>query len=153
MAMTLKEQIDGLAAQVAAKEADIGALKAAHESAIAALKAEHVAALDKGKADIEAALKERDASEASVAHMKLDLDKLAGELAQANAARASAEAKLANPAFEHASAAGIPAVKEVNTESGIETPEQFQAKYDAESDPAKRTAMWQARQVRLGKKD
>jgi hypothetical protein len=150
--MTLKEQIDGLTAQLSAKDADIAAMKAAHEAAIVALKAECEGKYASAAALVKALSADVDTAKAATIAVEAERDGIKKQLAEQTARAESAEQKLSsNPAFEHASAKGVKPVSEVNTESGIETDEQFLAKYNAEKDPAKRTLMYQARMKLLQK--
>jgi len=149
--MTMKEQIDGLTAQIAAKDADIVAAKEAHDTAIKQMQAEHEAKLaGAAKTATELAAKV-DAAQAETVAAKLETAAMQTLLATQTARAESAEAKLVNPAIEHASAKGVEPLKEVNAETSVETDDQFLAKYNAEPDAVKRTLMYQARQKLLQK--
>jgi hypothetical protein len=151
MTMTLKEQIDSQMAQLAAKDAEIAKAKADGEAAISALKADHNAKIAEAVKTAQGLAAEMDVAKETLKTGKLEREVLATQLAAQTARAESAESKLQNPAFDHASAKGVAPVKEVNTETGIETDEQFLVKYNAETDPAKRTLMYQARQKLLQK--
>ena len=72
---------------------------------------------------------------------KAEFEKLSAE-AEAQKARAeSAEQKLQNPAFEHASS-GASNPPAPNAGEGVKPLEQFQTEYHAEKDSAKRATMW-----------
>lgn len=146
---TLKEQIDELTAKVIAKDGELAALKTAHEQVLSDIGQNAAAKLAEMQGKIDASNSAvADAQNAVVAEVTKN-GVLIGDLAAVKAALVSAESKLANPAFDHASAKGVAPLSEVNSENGIETPEQFQARYDAESDPVKKTLMWEARRKKM----
>lgn len=118
---------------------------------IAQLEAEvvvHAKTISDKDAEIKAAAAKIEELTASIANaeklnaeQKAEFEKLTKEAEEQKARAESAEKKLANPAFEHASP-GATNPPSPNVGEEVKPIEQFQAEYHAEKDPAKRATMW-----------
>lgn len=123
------KEIEALKAALATAEKSATDVRAAAESAIAAA-AE--------KAAVEVANLKQELAAAAQANADLQ-----SQLSAATARADSAERKLRDPAFEHASAPGQKPVPDRPGETVSD--EAFLKAYEAETDSAKRATMWRAR--------
>lgn len=128
-----------LTEKIAALTAESETVKKTHDGALAALQ-NQIVDRDTKIADLikQASAAAQAADEAAKARAALD-----ARVAQLTAELDKARTALANPAFADAAALGQKTPpKDPGDAPARMTAEQFQAKYAAEKDPAKRAAMW-----------
>lgn len=141
LAGKLRETMEANAAlteQVNTVGEELAGIKATHAAQVGELESQVQAA----QAELTSRNEQLDAVKQEAESVKAEKAKLAQELQEAMASIKSAEEKLSNPAFEHASAGAAKAPAPNSDADESKSPEQFQAEYQAESDPAKRASLW-----------